>query len=187
MELKRLDKQQVTYIYNEHMPEDFLKDEIKPLGMIFKAIDKGIYECLGAYDEGSLAGYAFLVRSGSDYLLDYFAIFANRRNEGIGSKTLQLLSEYIPDLSALVIEAENPEYADNLQDKEVQERRIGFYLRNGCRDTGVRVTCFGVPFVLLVLGSDRKEHKEEIKELYKSFYKDMLPPRMYRENVRIDD
>ncbi len=47
MELITLDKDRGASLYEEKMVHDFKKDELKPLKMILKAIDDGIYERLG--------------------------------------------------------------------------------------------------------------------------------------------
>ncbi len=153
--------------------------------MILRAMEKGIYESLGIFEGDRLTGYVLLVHLGDEYLLDYFAVFTEYRNGGIGSEALKLLSDYISETAYVVLEVENPEYAKEPQDRELQTRRVGFYLRNGCADTGVRVTCFGVPFILLALG-DSRWNAEEIRERYKGFYRKMLPPLMYLRNIRID-
>ncbi len=48
--------------------------------------------------------------------------------------------------------------------KALQTRRIGFYKRNGCTDTGLRVKCFGVPFIILEL--DKSRIRSEAKLLF---------------------
>ncbi len=64
MELIQLTKDRVASVYEERMVHDFKKDEHKPLKLILKAIDDGIYECLGLSDDERLLGYTFLVKQG---------------------------------------------------------------------------------------------------------------------------
>lgn len=56
------------------------------------------------------------------------------------------------------------------------------YLRNGCCDTGVRVRCFGVEFVILSVGK-LKSDKDSCLELYTSFYKEVLPKDLYTDKI----
>ena len=70
MELIQLNKDRVSSIYEERMVHDFKKDELKPLRMILKAMDEGIYESLGLSDGERLLGYTFLVKQGKRYLVD---------------------------------------------------------------------------------------------------------------------
>ena len=86
MKLLTLSKADIEKLYAERMTKDFPKDELKPLKMIFAAMDRGEYECLGLYDGDDILGYIFLVKHGNDYLIDYFAVDSQHRNEGIGGK-----------------------------------------------------------------------------------------------------
>ena len=43
LRLEKLNKAQVENVYNERMIIDFPKDELKPLDILYRAIDKGIY------------------------------------------------------------------------------------------------------------------------------------------------
>ena len=50
MKLSSLNKKQIETIYQERMKIDFPPSELKPLSMIYDAIERGIYECLGLMD-----------------------------------------------------------------------------------------------------------------------------------------
>ena len=93
MELIQLNKDQVSSVYNERMVHDFKKDELKPLKMILKALDDGIYECLGLSDGAGLLGYTFLVRRGKRYLVNYLAVYPEESDKGRGATIIKLLSE----------------------------------------------------------------------------------------------
>lgn len=71
MKLSSLNKKQIETIYQERMKIDFPPNELKPLSMIYDAIERGIYECLGLMDGTDIVGYAYLIRKGDDYLIDY--------------------------------------------------------------------------------------------------------------------
>ncbi len=183
MELITLDKDRVASLYEERMVHDFKKDELKPLKMILKAIDDGIYECLGLSDGAGLLGYTFLVRQGKRYLVDYLAVYHEERDKGRGATILKLLSEYITDAEIMIIEVEDPFYAESSEEKELQERRVSFYFRNGCSDTGVRVRCFGVPFIIISFIGNSSLDCDTVWEAYQSFYRAVLPRRMFEANI----
>ena len=84
MRLDRLTKEQVKAVYDKRMKADFPSNELKPLGMIEKAVAHGSYECLGLIGGKEIAGYVFLIRHGEDYLVDYLATCPERRNKGLG-------------------------------------------------------------------------------------------------------
>lgn len=185
MRLQELTENQIKAVYEQKMREDFPSDELKPLDMIMNRREKGIYECLGLFDEGELAGYVFLVRLKEDYLIDYLATEKNRRNAGYGGELIRLLSGYLVHAKSIIGEIEDPEYAQSEADRVLRTRRLQFYLRNGFRDTGVKVTCFGVPFMIIEMGEGLVHTEAEIISLYRNHYKAMLPKHLYEKHVRI--
>ena len=84
----------------------------------------------------------------------------------------------------LIAEIENPEYAENEDDRVLQTRRFGFYTRNGCSDTGLRVRCFGVPFMILRWGKKENEDLDALWDLYQSFYRIMLPKDLFKKSIK---
>jgi hypothetical protein len=188
MELIQLTKDRVASVYEERMVHDFKKDELKPLKMILRALDEGIYECLGLSDGERLLGYTFLVKQGKRYLVDYLAVYPEERDKGRGSAILKLLRDHVTDAEMMIIEVEDPLYAESSEEKELQERRVSFYFRNGCSDTGLRVRCFGVPFIIIRLGEKGSLDCDTVWEVYQSFYRAVLPKKMFDANIeRISD
>ena len=184
LRLEKLNKTQVENIYNERMIIDFPKDELKPLDILYRAIDKGIYEPLGLFDDTGIIGYTFLVKHDRDYLVDYLAVYPQQRNLGSGGIMVRMLSDYLKDAENLIAEIENPEYAENEDDKILQTRRFDFYKRNGCSDTGLRVRCFGVPFMILRWGKKYTDNVDALWRMYQSFYRIMLPKDMFEKNIK---
>ncbi|SFU44718.1 GNAT family N-acetyltransferase [Butyrivibrio sp. M55] len=184
LHLEKLNNAQVENVYKERMVIDFPKAELKPLDILYKAIDKGIYEPLGLFDETKLIGYTFLVKNNLDYLVDYLAVYPQQRNLGSGGVMVRLLPDYLKDAENIIAEIENPEYAENEDDKILQTKRFGFYTRNGCSDTGLRVRCFGVPFMILRWGTKESEDPHALWNLYQSFYRILLPKDMFEKNIK---
>ena len=85
----------------------------------------------------------------------------------------------------MIAEVENPAYADNAADRELQTRRLAFYLRNGFADTGVEVLVFDVHYLLLLVGNQKPWSQDTVRAQYRSHYQAMLPPEVYRERVQI--
>lgn len=184
MYLKTLTKDQLKELYTDRMRKDFPPSELKPLFVMLDAVDKGIYEALGLYDGDEIVGYSCLVKQSTNYLMDYLAIISEKRNKGIGSTLLTLLSEYMDGSGNFIIEVEDPEYAKDDEDRKLRVRRMHFYLRNGCIDTGVRARCFGVEFVILKMGKEELV-MEEYWNQYSSLYKAILPNGMYEECIEL--
>lgn len=212
MTLKLLSLDEIEYVYNTYMKNDFPPRELKPLEIILNAINEGIYECYGLceeqLDESCIAvgdelvecfevttniwGYAFVekIKESSNYLIDYLAVADTHRNQGLGALIIKLLSDKLDAAESVIGEVEDPNYAENEEERSLQQRRYDFYLRNGFVDAKVNAICFGVHFKLIELigESKRKAHnKLEIEELYKLQYKSMLPKEMYEKNVFIEE
>lgn len=97
---------------------------------------------------------------------------------------MKLLSDYIGDAGSIIGEVEDPKSAKNEEERMLRIRRMEFYIRNGCYDTGVRVRCFGVEFIILGMGAlDLSGQK--CWDMYSSFYKAVLPRDMYDENIEL--
>ena len=186
MQLVKLNKDQIEKIYKSRMVYDFPKDELKPLEMIYKAVDAGFYEGLGLFDNGDIVAYTFIVEYENSYLIDYLAVYPEHRSSGIGSQMLKFIEEYLQSADRIIIEVENPDYAEDSKAKEFQQRRIEFYKKNGCVDTGVRVLCFRAYFMVLVTGKSKWQDGDDIWKYYEGFYKKfMLDEKVYKNIDRL--
>lgn len=178
--IERLSEQQTAEIYRSHLVFDFPPNEVKPLDRIRKAMAAGRYHCFGLFEKHELAGYAFFVDHRGYFLLDYLAIVRGKRDQGFGSRFLNGLSEQFQNTKGVMIEVENPEFAANKEERELRLRRIQFYLRNGCTDTGVDVSAFGVPFRLLEITRCGLHSADELRVLYRALYGEILPPELLK-------
>lgn len=187
MKLVKLEKKTIVEIYNERMVFDFPKDELRPLNMILGPYEKGTYVCYGINDENSdeILGYAFFVKMDQHYLFDYLAVSDAKRGTGIGTSFLALLKEEFRDSDSVIGEVEDPECAENAEDKERKLRRLRFYLNNGYIDTNVRVKLFGVDYIVLEMNLNNSFDEDRITELYLSHYRKMLPKRLFETMVCI--
>lgn len=185
MELQELTKWQMRRIYIFCMRRDFPRSELKPLKMILKGMKQGNYRCLGLKENKKLLGYAVFVQTGRDYLFDYLAVLKKARNRGAGAQFIKLLRTYFKDADSIIGEVENPDFAQTGEERELQKRRMGFYLRNGFADTGVLVKLFGVDFRIISMNPAKGLSRDEIIAIYRKHYQSILPPQLYDENVRI--
>lgn len=184
LKITRLNREQIAEIFTQHMKADFPPDELKPLKMMMKMLDDGVYDCLGLFENDLLSGYAYLIRIGKNCLLDYFAVVRGKRSQGYGSLFLQQLKEYLKDEELLMIESEDPDFSEGEEDYATRCRRVDFYLKNGFRDTGARALLFGVRYVLLEPDCD-SHSREEICDSYYAHYRAVLSDKLYNENVEI--
>lgn len=138
----------------------------------------------------TLLGYTFFIKSGLDYLVDYLAIFKEHRSEGLGSTTLRLIKEKLAHANSILVEIENPDRSENSEEWVIRTRRQRFYLRNGLIDTGVRLTCFEAPFIMLEIVPEKRTDKlltpEEVFALYKKDLTTLISEDNFHANVILD-
>lgn len=190
--IRRLSTREVRDAYKKYLKNDFPRNERRPLGNIMSMRRRGQYVCCGIFGENRLAGYAFVIvlelAGKRCCLLDYFAVLPALRGRRIGSLFLKRLERFMRPADLILVEVEDPDKEDDPEKKAVQERRLSFYLKNGLRDTAVRVETFGVPYRILEIplfggkkdaAAVKKAEKEEICPAYEAFYRTRLPERAF--------
>ena len=186
MEIKELTGEQIRRIYKERMPEDFSPDEIKPLSRIEEALSTGHYACYGAFEGVQILAYAFFVINNRYALLDYFAVRDDMRGKGIGSKFIQKMTKGLMHrFENVLLESEDPDYADSEAERSVMERRIRFYLENGLVKTGVRSTVWNVYYRVLSFPVGSIPSADQTREIYRGLYRVMLPEELYNTKVLV--
>lgn len=190
MELLTLNESEIGLVYESRMKQDFPPDELKPLDTIFRALRAGQYRCIGLSDGARLLGYAFFIilqyESRITLLLDYFAIDAKLRGHGIGTAFLQELPVLFPDADTVLIEVERPDAADTDAAYRYRSRRKAFYLRGGCRDTGLKARIFGVPYDILQYPLAAEHDLAALRTRYDACYRQILTERLYLVNIEIE-
>ena len=198
--LRKMGPQEVAAVYEGHMRKDFPASELKPLSSIRRMQAEGIYDCLGFYEGDVLVAYAFFVADrGRGYLLlDYLAVCGPYRGGGYGSRCLEKIKGFYKEENGILLECESRKSAKGEAELTERERRIRFYLRNGCVETGVMSLLFGVEFEILYLakkndtsptaegfrktdGAGQSNVAGELERLYRK----MLPENIYEKQVRI--
>lgn len=184
MDLKQLSDEDIKEIYINHMIVDFPAEELKPLDVIQKLIKRKNYICYGFYDNEELFSYTFLATSKSYLLIDYYSVCAKYRNKGIGSKFLNVLKNTCKNYKGIIVEVESIESAPNQTEKIIRKRRIDFYKKNGMRMTNISCDLFNVNYSIMCLCNANLEDSC-VYEGLKSIYKEIIPSRLYSENVNI--
>ncbi len=153
LRLVPLTGEQLRAVYQTYMVKDFPKAELPPLRILEERVERGIYDCLGLYEDGQMKAYGHLVRNRpSGYLLlDFLAVCPEVRGGGYGSHFLQQLKAYYCGENGILLECESERAAGNEEEWRVRQRRIHFYQKNGCRVTRTKEILFGVEFDILYL------------------------------------
>lgn len=183
MEIRLLVEEERRNIYHGHLQKDFHQSEIKSYSLMEKLAAEKKYPCYGLFEQRELKGYAFFVmeENGRTLLLDYFAVVCEYRNEGLGGGFLRELQEHVikEDLT-LLAEVENPSYAMDEQSRDLMNRRIQFYLRNGFQLSKVWSRVFTDEYQIIYynekLSNGEKSYPQEniivkeLKQLYQMIF-----------------
>lgn len=168
--------------YRINMEQDFPEDELKPFFMIEAMLAKNCYRCYGIYEGDELLAYAYLMMSqeGKLVLLDYFAVVAQRRGQGIGSWVLQHILEYAKEFDGIMIEIESVALAHNEQERITRTKRQHFYLMNGCQMMKTTAWVYGVDYTLLTLTNKALPSEACYADEYEAVYQELCTPPMMR-------
>ena len=184
-EIKRInDIEHIKAIYSGHMRRDFPVNELMPFPAIKKMLDSHMYECYGLYCDDKFAGYAFFLKQTidgySNFLLDYFAMIPEYRDQGYGSAFLGQLKEMLSKVDCILVEADDPDKAKNDAARKIHMRRIDFYKRNGYIPTKHTVQIFGADYRLLVLPINDTFDIDRTRQIYEMIYKTRMPDHIFR-------
>ncbi len=176
--IRILEADEITDIYNEHIVTDFPASEVKPLSQMLRKREQGQYFVYGMFeDNGELAGYAYFIKcSNKDvYLLDYLAIVKNKRSKHLGSTFLQELKNIaVNDDRLLMLEVENPDYADEGAAKDYMIKRIGFYKKNGMKLSNTSCYFLGNEYRILYAGDEVEDDYMDEITVYRDFFGDQF-------------
>lgn len=121
--------------------------ERKPFSIIWRMHKKGKTDVWIARADGKFAGFAATIQGKENVLLDYLAVNAAQRGNGVGSAMLkQLINAYADRGMFVEIESVHEKDAPN---PEERLRREQFYIRCGMSRMHVSARVFGVEMDLL--------------------------------------
>jgi hypothetical protein len=175
----------IEALYRNRLKRDFARNERKPLAAIRRMWDGDAYDCYGLFSAEALLGYAFFVRIGRNYLFDYLAIEAGRRDEGLGSVFLRQLAACLTEADCVVGEVEDPDKAETPEERALRERRLAFYVRAGYRRTALASRVFGADYRILEVPVGRDHSAEELLAVYAGLYQSILPAPFLKTQFRV--
>lgn len=172
MELKLLNKEELTNIYETDLVRDFPRTELKPLKGMLRLMDQGRYAPLRVTENGEQVGYAmvWLPPEENGALLEYLGVSPALRNGGYGGKILSLLMERYGQVFGEVEAPVSPDPAEN----DLRLRRIRFYERCGFRLLDYDCALFGVHFKCMYQGPETDDRK--VEALHRSVYASYFSP-----------
>ncbi len=181
MELKLLNKKELTRLYQTEMVFDFPKSELKPLSGMLRLMDMGRYEPLLALEDGEALGYAmiWLAGDGEGALLEYLGVLRGKRNGGLGTRLLTTLEKRYGQLFG---EVEAPDSSDE-EENQLRRRRMGFYQRNGFRVLDYECALFGVHFNCIYRGAETDDRK--VQAMHRSVYGDYFSSKHMERYIQL--
>jgi GNAT superfamily N-acetyltransferase len=190
LELRQLSIKEITDVYKRHLKDDFPDNERKPLFVMKSLLKRNLYQCFGLYTfpDASLKAYTFLCKGNNcnSLILDYFATVEGERGKGFGSQMLHLLHNSLQEIDGIVAEVEHAEAAADIHEKQVRQRRIDFYCRNGFTKTQVSGMIFGVHYDIVYLPIRHAADDTFVMKELEDIYRTMLPKFMYDPNVKLE-
>lgn len=185
--IQKLDAQALTELYEREMKDTFPRAELKPLKAMLRMQAEGKYDVLGYYDEqGEQLAYACVCKAAEPVLMDYLAVTAAHRGEGIGSKFLSALMNARDLYPSIMLEIEAVDDAQDEDDHATRSRRQHFYERLGFVRTTTEAHVFGEHYWVLDNQADRPAHS--VCDALTDIYHYMVPEDdAFAKNVRIWD
>lgn len=185
LKLKALSPEEISYIYNTYMKNDFPPSELKPLSSILENLNNGNYFCYGLIEDEKLKAYAYLCKSPNKncLLMDYYAVLNNIRSKGYGSLFLKLLKENLNNYDGIIFEVESKTTAKDFKEKAICEKRIKFYLNNGLYLTNISILLFGVTLNIFFLPILKQLDDNTIYNELDSIYKILYSKNIYKNNL----
>jgi GNAT superfamily N-acetyltransferase len=112
--------------------ESFPPTEREDTGELLASVDGARRRCWLGWVDGVAVGLAVVFRlEGTPVeFLEYFAVERDRRSRGLGASMLARLRPELDGAEGVLFEVERPHDATGAE-RELRERRISFYLRNG--------------------------------------------------------
>lgn len=187
LKIKKLSKEEVVSVYEQHLLQDFVPAEQKPLEIILRLMSEERYLCYGLYDRDEFVAYAFFCSAPkvNHILIDYLAVCEGKRNFGYGSKFLQLLQTEITEYASIIFEVESGKSAENDDEILICKKRLDFYHRNGLKDTKLSLSLFGVDMNILYLTLDHEPTDDEVYDSLDVIYDLMFGQELHRKRVLV--
>lgn len=176
-------------VYENHLKYDFHKNEVKSYQMIEDLLQKNQYKCYGFFENQVQKGYAYFVKSANEavVLLDYLVVYDSFRNQGIGTAVLALIQEKLKENHLfLLAEVENPKFARSCQMKELQERRVSFYQRNGFIKTKILSQIFDDNYAIMCLPLKKSVSNDTVYRALNHIYTSIFGEAFVKKNTNVE-
>ena len=180
--LQEIDREGLAALWHGQMPQDFPREEIKPLPLLLSLYDRGQTRAFALTDGGRTLAYAILEipDTGDVWLLDYLAVARDMRGKGLGTRMLSLLPDSLPGVRAVLAEIERIDCAPDDAAWETRTKRKRFYLGNGLSETGVFTRADGgIDYEILCLACSAGVSGADAARAMERIYATLFAPGTY--------
>ena len=183
--LKEIKFKEFKDLYRKHIIKDFPKSERPNLEGFRKRMLKYNEETFIYEEEGVERGYCIIDQIQDYVLVAFLAVYKGNRGKGIGTKILKELEEKYPNKKGILLEVEDPDFAKNENEKNIQERRIRFYERANFQVIeNLKVELFMVNFKIMIYNLKNEQTSiNEIEKILKYYY--TIIEKRKREYIKI--
>ena len=170
--LRKIKFKEFKDLYRKHIVKDFPSSERPNLEGFRKRMLKYNEEIFIYEEEGIERGYCIIDQIQEYVLVAFFAVYEGNRGKGIGTKILKELEEKYSNKKGILLEVEDPDFAKNENEKNIQERRIRFYERANFQVVeNLKVELFMVNFKIMIYNFKNEQiNINEIEKVMKQFY-----------------
>lgn len=144
----------VRRLYNSAFPAD----ERAPIGLLTLKSYKDNVDFWSLYADGGWVGLAYVVNGEDLSYLFYFAVSAEKRGKGIGSKCLKALKNFYSGRRLFLALEQLDETAENYPERL---KRREFYLKNGLKPIAGTIREAAVVYDIMGAGGDIQPHEYE--------------------------
>lgn len=170
--LRKIKFKEFKDLYRKHIVKDFPSSERPNLEGFRKRMLKYNEETYIYEEEGVERGYCIIDQIQEYVLVAFLAVYEGNRGKGIGTKILKELEEKYSNKKGILLEVEDPDFAKNENQKNIQERRIKFYERANFQVVeNLKVELFMVNFKIMIYNFKNEQiNINEIEKVMKQFY-----------------
>ena len=170
--LRKIKFKEFKDLYRKHIVKDFPSSERPNLEGFRKRMLKYNEETFIYEEEGIERGYCIIDQIQEYVLVAFLAVYKGNRRKGIGTKILKELEEKYSNKKRILLEVEDPDFAKNENQKNIQERRIKFYERANFQVIeNLKVELFMVNFKIMIYNFKNEQiNINEIEKVMKQFY-----------------
>lgn len=174
--LKKIKFKEFKDLYRKHIVQDFPSSERPNLEGFRRRIIK-YNEQVFIYEENEIEkGYCIIADLDEYILVSFLAVYKETRGQGIGTKILKEIEEKYSNKKGIILEVENPEFAENEKEKNIQEKRIKFYQKSNFKIVpNLNVKLFMVNFKIMIYQKEKQEiNIQEVIDKMKEYYSKII-------------